>query len=218
MIKRNKLKFNPKPQYNEDSMIATETWEFMTGSYTPVYGDNDRLPSGNLLGSFWFSDYDIIEEEERDAYEQFDARAMEIVRSTKLRAWSVSAQGALCNKGTCDNSVRGEWRMYSVERFYTAPLVHSVACSGGQLTFKSHNNFKQARVRPPPSSSSSSDDDDAPRAPRPCFAVRRARVFRGRSVPVFRRTTRVPRTTIAWRPEFELTRLVSRVLSWAIVI
>ena len=42
--------------------------------------------------------------------------------------------------------------MYSVERFYTAPLVHSVTCasagSGSVLSFASHNNFKQNNPDP----------------------------------------------------------------------
>ena len=145
-------------EVDEAKLEAREAWEFKTGAYTPVYGDNDRLPTGNLLGSFWLNSFDAEEwsdagdAETRDAYEQFDARAMELVRATKLRAWSASVQGRLCERGTCDNSKRGEWRMYSVERFYTAPLVHSVTCasagSGSVLSFASHNNFKQNNPDP----------------------------------------------------------------------
>ena len=39
--------------YDTDSMTAREEWDFDVGAYTAVYGDNDRLPSGNVLGTFW---------------------------------------------------------------------------------------------------------------------------------------------------------------------
>ena len=85
-------------EVDEAKLEAREAWEFKTGAYTPVYGDNDRLPTGNLLGSFWLNSFDVEEwsdagdAETRDAYEQFDARAMELVRATKLRAWSASVE------------------------------------------------------------------------------------------------------------------------------
>ena len=34
-------------------------------------------------------------------------------------------------------------RLRSVERFYPAPLVHSLSCASGELGFASHNSFKQ---------------------------------------------------------------------------
>ena len=44
---------------------------------TPIYGDNDRLPSGNLLASSWPS---VVSE---DAEFQYDVRYFETVRETK---------------------------------------------------------------------------------------------------------------------------------------
>jgi hypothetical protein len=124
------------------------TWCHPSGTYAKIFGDNDRLPTGNLLGSFWMSNNNVSEYLSRDAGEQFDVRAMEIVRETKLRAWSVSAQGLLCDEGVCDNSLTGEWRMYSVERFFVAPLIHTVSCASGALSFQAHNNFKQNNPDP----------------------------------------------------------------------
>ena len=37
----------------------------------------------------------------------------------------------------------GGWNFYSIERFYTAPLVYNVSCVGSALSFSTHNNFKQ---------------------------------------------------------------------------
>ena len=78
-----------------------------------------------------------------------DCRAMEIVRSTKLRAWSVDIQGNKCDNAVCDLTQTGNWRMYSVERFYTAPVVSQVNCYTSDddeelyLMFHTWNNFKQ---------------------------------------------------------------------------
>ena len=38
--------------YDTSSTTAREEWDFDVGAYTAVYGDNDRLPSGNVLGTF----------------------------------------------------------------------------------------------------------------------------------------------------------------------
>ena len=78
-----------------------------------------------------------------DAYE---ARVAEITRSTMETAMQLDvfgketcADGDLCDRKT-------GWLMYSVERFYEAPLVWSAKCDGKDLRFKAVNNFKQASV------------------------------------------------------------------------
>ena len=140
--------------YDTSSMTAREEWDFDVGAYTAVYGDNDRLPSGNVLGTFWMEYYDVSQWEPEDAKEQFDCRAMEIVRSTKLRAWSVDIQGNKCDNAVCDLTQTGNWRMYSVERFYTAPVVSQVNCYTSDddeelyLMFHTWNNFKQNNADP----------------------------------------------------------------------
>jgi len=73
-----------------------------------VYGDNDRLPSGNLLGCFWVTDYNVTEWAKRNpGEEQFDARVVEVVRATHLPAWRASVQGHVCDEGVCDNAAQG---------------------------------------------------------------------------------------------------------------
>jgi hypothetical protein len=125
------------------------SWSSCPGAYTPVYGDNDRLPSGNLLGCFWVSDFNVSQwAEQGDADEQFEVRAIEVVRKTQLPAWRASVQGRVCETGVCADNNVGTWKMYSVERFYTAPLVHNVACEKGVLSFDTQNNFKQNNADP----------------------------------------------------------------------
>ena len=108
---------------NSTTMKAKELWEWKTGEYTPEFGDNDRLPSGNLLGCYWISDYNVSEW----SYEgfEYDTRVLEIVRSTKLPAWRFSVQGSKCKNGVCDLESKGTWKVYSAERVRLARGVPS---------------------------------------------------------------------------------------------
>ena len=60
--------------------------------------------------------FDVSQWASEDGKEQFDCRAMEIVRETKLRAWSVDVQGPECANAVCDLAQTGNWRMYSGAR------------------------------------------------------------------------------------------------------
>jgi hypothetical protein len=111
-------------EVNEKKKVAKIVWEYTTGEYTPEYGENDRLPSGNLLTTFWLSKYNVTQWASRSASEsQFDMRVEEVVRSTKLPAWRVSAQGAICDDGVCSEKKTGTWMAYSAERFYVRPSL-----------------------------------------------------------------------------------------------
>merc|ERR1711988_203561 len=93
-------------QVYEDAQYANIVWEFKVGAYTPEYGDNDRMPTGNLLTCYWVEDFDVDQwEESGDADEQFDARVQEIVRSTKLPAWRASVQGPVWDEGKREKQV-----------------------------------------------------------------------------------------------------------------
>ena len=137
---------------NEDTMTATEVWTLELDEQTCIYGDNDRLPSGNLLGSSWPIVIDASSEF------QYDARIFEIERGTKDTAWEAFVIGQRCTSPEdgsfgCVRSAFGGypsgWSMYSVERFYDTPLVWNISCtlaSGSDgdytLNFNTHNNFK----------------------------------------------------------------------------
>ena len=52
------------------------------------------------------------------------------MRSTKATAWQLSVAGAKCHESSCNRGESGEgWTAYSVERFYTQPLVYDVSCN-----------------------------------------------------------------------------------------
>jgi hypothetical protein len=136
---------------DEDALTATEVWALELDDQTSIYGDNDRLPSGNLLGSSWPTVIDASSEF------QYDARIFEIERGTKDTAWEMFIIGQRCthpedaSSGCVRSSMGGYpsgWSMYSVERFYDAPLVWNITCAlgdddgGSILNFNTHNNFK----------------------------------------------------------------------------
>ena len=85
---------------------------------------------------------------------RYDSRIFEVERETKATAWEAFVVGARCDspdRGS-DGCVRvnltngcgvpAGWSMYSVERFYEAPLVSDVACADGAVTLTAHNVFK----------------------------------------------------------------------------
>ena len=93
---------------------------------------------------------------------RYDSRIFEVERETKATAWEAFVVGARCDspdRGS-DGCVRvnltngcgvpAGWSMYSVERFYEAPLVSDVACADGAVTLTAHNVFKMNgwRVEP----------------------------------------------------------------------
>ena len=65
---------------NEEASTATLVWEYKLGYNSSVFGDNDRLPTGNLLGSGWPG--------KPTNSTSFDAQIVEVVRETGELAWS----------------------------------------------------------------------------------------------------------------------------------
>lgn len=131
-------------QVDVTTMTAKVTFEHLMDAYTPHFGDNDRLPTGNQLGIAWPKVFPVEE--------QYDVRAVEIVRETGATAWGVDVVGVKCTEaeagadGSCDRGVDGVgWTAYSIERFYAKPLISNATCdkSAGYVYFDAVNNFKQ---------------------------------------------------------------------------
>ena len=116
---------------------ASVVWEYDVGVYSQMFGDNDRLPTGNMFACWWPS-------ETINGSDAYEARVAEITRSTMETAFRLDIFGKeTCAAGESCARETG-WLMYSVERFYDKPLVWDVACDGRDLSFKVANNFKQA--------------------------------------------------------------------------
>ena len=57
-------------------------WEWSTDMDSLVYGDADRLPSGNVLASYWATHWS-----DRAPARQAQAGLVEVVPATKAAAW-----------------------------------------------------------------------------------------------------------------------------------
>ena len=102
---------------NETEQKAQLQWEHRLGVYSPVYGDCDPLPSGNLLASYWKSNYGNASS---GAQEEAVAGLIEVVPGTNNSdnsvAWHMRVYGQQCPKANCHEDDTSGWHMYSVER------------------------------------------------------------------------------------------------------
>jgi len=116
------------------------SFSYFLGEYTPHFGDNDRLTTGNQLGIFWADKIKV--------HDQYSVRAIEVARNTSEIAWEMKVYGAKCSgKRYCSNP-GGGWYAYSIERVYEAPIVANVRCDGTTITFDAYNTFKQMNTFP----------------------------------------------------------------------
>ena len=131
---------------------ATIDWAYEFNGNSAAFGDHDRLPTGNALGCMWPGTVYLDE----GAGPTYDEIALEVTRhgaeAWTLQVFSQGAGLAACENadddGAADKCVRGDgaypgWFMYSIERFYAAPLVYRVDCDAATLRFSAVNNFKQ---------------------------------------------------------------------------
>jgi len=126
---------------DEEAETATLVWEYQFGYNTTIYGDNDQLPSGNLLGCAWPDKSSIGRSEST-----FDAEIVEVTRETGEIAWRMEVIGS--GERASQPSDTYGWMMYSVERLYESPVILSPNCTTGDsndtITFNTFNNFKTA--------------------------------------------------------------------------
>ena len=140
---------------DEDAAVARIEWEYPIGALAQIYGDADPVPSGNVLASYWRSRYG-----NRTADDQEQCGVMEVTRGSKEIAWHLRVFGKACPDAACGlEYYESGWTMYSVERFYEAPVLPSVvrprvgatirppSCDGGVLTFTAWNTFKVSSRR-----------------------------------------------------------------------
>ena len=122
---------------DEDLMEARLEWEYGLDYQTMVFGDHDRLPTGNSLGVAW-----PYASTERD---DFDMEIFEVERDTGERAWQLRVWGGKDGTGF----ERAGWVSYSVERLYDAPLVYNATCPVVKVvSFSAASAFKQSSTSP----------------------------------------------------------------------
>ena len=146
---------------NESARTARLVWEHRIGALANIYGDCDPTPAGNVLGSYWRRAYGNA-----TPADEVQAGVVEVSRATGEVAWDLRIYGRACPDGECASWMNGEdalrstsWMMFSVERFYEAPVLPSVvrprvgatirppSCDGGVLTFTAWNTFKVSSRR-----------------------------------------------------------------------
>lgn len=130
---------------DEELKRMTEKWEYSfhdyPWGYSPEFGDNDRLPTGNLLGCFWPEQ--LSAKKFKDV--TYEARIAEVDRASSMLAYDVKIYGnTICESERCQRTTKG-WKLYSVERFYKRPLIWNVTCdtAANEIRFLTVNNFKQ---------------------------------------------------------------------------
>ena len=129
---------------DEDARTANVTFEYDVGTYSDIFGDHDRLPSANVLACYWPS--------ETMAYaDQYAAKIVEVDRDTSDLAFELKVVTKDMSEESCRDDVcrvMGGFFMYSVERFYDAPLVYDVVFDEkkGTLDLTTHNTYKQSTV------------------------------------------------------------------------
>ena len=124
---------------DEEARLASLTWEYEFDDYSTHFGDNDRLPTGNMLGCYW----PMYQYGGNVSADQYDERALEVTRPGGEIAWKIDLKGPECDETECERTSGEGWTFYSIERFYEAPLLYNLSCANGKLKFSAHNNFKQ---------------------------------------------------------------------------
>ena len=127
---------------NESTYEANVTFQYDLDVYSDIFGDNDRLPTGNLLACYWPSD-------SMDYDNQFSAKIVEVVRDSSEVAFEVKITSTAMTEAECPDNVcmiKDGFFMYSVERFYEAPLVYSYGYDAktGVVSFTTANTYKQS--------------------------------------------------------------------------
>lgn len=126
---------------DEAAQTATVVWEYKLPYQQEVYGDNDRLPSGNFLSVGWPWEFSARENID------FDMEVFEVVERTKERAWEFKVWGESTTRTGSDGNNTG-WMVYSAERVYEEPIISHITCRDSILEFHTHNNFKQSDSYP----------------------------------------------------------------------
>lgn len=132
-----------------EKKIARVLWEYYTGYWTPIYGDNDQLPTGNLFSVDWPASVYDDSGEDPGKFPKYDCRIFEVTRSKEI-AWQAAITSIPGQKENID--VWEGWSIYSAERFYAAPLLSLATCTATEknmsIKFVTHSKYKEANSFP----------------------------------------------------------------------
>lgn len=132
-------------EVDPSAMTGTVVWRYTLfpswpHGYAEVFGDNDLLPTGNVLSVWWPN---ALSPSRRL---QYDTQLVEVTEGKEV-AWSLDVYGQhTCvadGDHECNREIQLGWKVYSAERLYAAPLAYNASLSvDGDLEFKTHSSFK----------------------------------------------------------------------------
>jgi len=150
IIKVKSANLTEASEYNYSAHVI---WEYDLGLSMDIYGDFDKLFTGNALAAYW-NDGRNTPDIEAQAF-------IEELTMDKQVAWSCHIFG---NNSFKDGNELGGWRVYSAERFYERPTISHIACEEedetAKVKFNVHNNFRENNLKPGNFSVTSSDGLD----------------------------------------------------------
>ena len=133
---------------NQSSDTATVSWQFDTYANSRIFGDADRLPSGNVVACYW---PDTVFPNSKWERAQYEAVAIEVTESRDVAWWMGVKPHHEAWMGDSESYARhdGEapigWAMYSVERMFQRPLVTNLQYDAAEqtLSFDMYNSHKE---------------------------------------------------------------------------
>lgn len=146
---------------DEVAETLTEVWNYAYAAYPygnmPYYGDLDRLPTGNVLTTFWPGALEASADDSASDSAEFYISEIDRDADDKI-VWELQVYGLVSYDCSTEGSIAGcaredwgGWRAYSAERFLSEPLVYDASCrvtpgNSTVLRFSSVNAIKQQNV------------------------------------------------------------------------
>jgi len=107
--------------------------------YSEVFGDNDRLPTGNMLTCWWPNALSPAKSL------QYDVQLLEVTHAAEI-AWKLNVFGRheclADSDDLCDRNIQVGWKVYSLEKLYARPPLYNGTLLNGTLAFTTHTQFK----------------------------------------------------------------------------
>lgn len=136
---------------DEKKKVAKIKWTYPVGAYTPIFGDADLMPTGNILGTMWVGSYNCTNWTSMVGCNNYpyDAQVTEVVKATSEVAWSVRIVG---NESIKNHNAWFGWSIYSSERMYEKPLVYQTVCKkteeGSVIHFRTQDMIRSNNAAP----------------------------------------------------------------------
>ncbi|KAH8068858.1 voltage-gated potassium channel [Aureococcus anophagefferens] len=159
------LSYDGSQLWQADGRTAVEAWDVSSGDMVASFAEVDVEDPNHVQHNAEYAgddEYCLFDNQEGtgadsrllcfgvhwpdqvDVDDQYDVRALEVVRATGDVVYELKVVGAMCRSAAdCDKGLTDRWTSYSAERFYAAPLVWNATCAGSTLRFTAADAFKR---------------------------------------------------------------------------